>query len=146
MQTIKGPSISRRNVVVGLCASGILAGCSAGSAPAPKQDSQSAKAAQNSQALATGEMDRWAGMVGKEFNTAGFRLKVQGVRPFVSEGPRPEAARDAAFLVVFDVQAGGQMPGDLIYALSSRDVAPLDVFMASARTPEAPGAMHAVFN
>ena len=146
MQTIKGPTVNRRNVVVGLCASGILAGCSSSRAPETAQESQAAKAAMNGQALATGEMDRWAGMVGREFNAAGFRLKVLGVRPFASEGPRPEAARDSAFLVVFDVQSGGQMPGDLIYAMSSRDVGPIDVFMASAATPEALGAMHAVFN
>lgn len=146
MQTIKGPAVSRRNVVVGLCASGILAGCSSGGAPERAQEAQAAKAAMNAQALATGEMDRWAAMVGREFSTAGFRLKVQGVRPFASQGPRPDAARDSGFLVVFDVQSGGQMPGDLIYAMSSRDIAPIDVFVASAATPEAPGAMHAVFN
>jgi hypothetical protein len=146
MQTIKGPTVNRRNVVVGLCASGVLAGCSSGSAPKAPEPSQAQKAAMNGQALATGEMDRWAGMVGRELNAAGFRLKVQGVRPFASEGPRPEAARDRGFLVVFDVQSGGQMPGDLIYALSSRDVGPLDVFVASAATAEAPATMHAVFN
>ena len=97
--------------------------------------------------MATGEMDHWAGKVGTEFTSAGFRLRLAGVQAFASPGVRPaDVTRDRAFLAVFDVLSGGQMPGDLIYALASAGIAPLDVFVNSSVSREYPNRMSAVFN
>ena len=99
------------------------------------------------QALATGEMDRWSEKVGTEFTAAGFRVKLAGVQPLQSTGDRPaNVSRDSAFRVVFDVLAGGQMPGDIIYSMAAPGVGPLDIFISRVGTPEFPNRMDAVFN
>lgn len=146
MHLVQTPLFNRRTVVTGLCASGLVTACSSGRAPPDPPMDQAQAAAQQGQALATGEMDRWARMVGKQFGTTGFTLKVGGVQPLPSVGDRPaDVTRQAAFLVVFDVLSGGEMPGDLIYTMTSSTHA-LDVFLASAATTEFPNRMHAVFN
>jgi hypothetical protein len=146
MHWIKGPSVSRRDVVAGLCASGLLGACSAGTAPEQEDMVQPQAAAANGQALATGEKDGWARLVGTEFTTSGFRLKLTGVSSLPSAGARPpDVTRDAAFLAVFEVLSGGVMPGDLIYRMSTRSQV-LDVFLGSAASREFPNNMHAVFN
>jgi hypothetical protein len=141
-----GPAVvSRRTVVGGLCAAGLLAGCS--SRTPPREEQQQQKAAAAAQALATGEMDRWAGMVGREFQATGIRVKLTGVRALPTAGARPSGVtRQQAFLAVFDPVDGQPMAGDLIYSLSSNGIAPLDVFMLSGGTTEMPLRMHAVFN
>lgn len=145
MYRVEAPAFTRRTVVAGLCASGLVTACSSSRAPEAEPDPQ-AKAAAQGQALATGNMDRWARMVGGEFDASGFRLKLAGVRPLPSSGERPaNVAREAAFLAVFEVLGGGQMPGDLIYAMRSSTHA-LDVFLLSGATAEFPNRMHAVFN
>jgi hypothetical protein len=145
MNRVQVPSLNRRTVITGLCASGLVGACSA-ARPTPPPTPQ-AKAAAQGQALATGEMDRWAAKVGTEFNAMGFRLTLAGVQPLQSTGVRPASvARHGAFLVVFDVIAGGQMPGDLIYAMRAPGVGPLDIFIASAATSQFPNRMDAVFN
>ena len=146
MQRTNGLPVSRRKIVAGLCASGFIAACSSGGAPDPQQMEKAQPPAAQGQALATGNMDRWARMVGKAFDAGTFRLQVAGVQPLQSEGERPpDVTRSSAFLVVFEVLAGGQMPGDLIYVLSSPSHV-LDVFLGSAATAEFPNRMHAVFN
>ncbi len=146
MHLVQTPLFTRRTVVTGLCASGLVTACSSGRAPPETALDPAQAAAQQGQALATGEMDRWARMVGKQFGTTGFTLKVAGVQPLPTSGERPaDVTRQAAFLVVFDVLSGGEMPGDLIYTMTSSTHA-LDVFIARAATTEFPNRMHAVFN
>lgn len=146
MHRVETPLFTRRTVVTGLCASGLATACSSGRAPPEPPMNPAQAAAQQGQALATGEMDRWARMVGKPFDTTGFTLKVGGVRPLPSVGDRPaDVTRQAAFLVVFEVLSGGVMPGDLIYTMTSSTHV-LDVFIARAATTEFPNRMHAVFN
>ena len=146
MHRVETPLFTRRTVVTGLCASGLVTACSSGSAPEQQRMDPAQAAAQQGQALATGEMDRWARMVGKQFGTSGFTLKVAGVQPLPTSGVRPaDVTRQSAFLVVFDVLGGGVMPGDLIYTMSSSTHV-LDVFVARAATAEFPDRMHAVFN
>ena len=146
MHRVETPLFTRRTVVTGLCASGLLTACSSGRPPPETVMDPAQAAAQQGQALATGEMDRWARMVGKPFGTSGFTLNVAGVQPLPTSGERPaEVTRHSAFLVVFEVLSGGAMPGDLIYTMTSSTHA-LDVFLASAATTEFPNRMHAVFN
>jgi hypothetical protein len=146
MHRVETPLFNRRTVVTGLCASGLVTACSSGRAPADAPMNPAQAAAQQGQALATGEMDRWARMVGKPFGTSGFTLNVAGVQPLPTSGARPaEVSRHSAFLVVFEVLSGGVMPGDLIYTMTSSTHA-LEVFLASAATTEFPNRMHAVFN
>jgi hypothetical protein len=149
MSRIQGPSIRRRHVVGGLCASGALGAFAF--AAVRTQDSTTSQTSgtttqTQTQTLATAEMDRWSRMVGSEFTTAGFSVKLVGVQALNSEGVRPpEVTRDAAFLAVFEVLTGGYMPGDLIYRLTGRNQV-LDVFLTNAFTPQFPRRMHAVFN
>ena len=147
MVRIEGPSVNRRDVVAGLCASGLLGACSSRAAPEQADDMADPQAAAaQGQALATGTKEGWERMVGTVFNTSTHRLKLAGVRSLPSRGDRPpEVSREAAFLAVFEIQAGGFMPGDLIYRMSSRSQV-LDVFLANASTREFPNNMHAVFN
>jgi len=149
MSRIQGPSVRRRHVVGGLCASGAL-GAFAFAAVRTQQSSPAQTSATTTQVqsttLATAEMDRWSRMVGSEFTTAGFSLKLMGVQALNSAGVRPpEVTRDAAFVAIFDVLSGGYMPGDLIYRMTSRSQV-LDVFLNNAFTPQFPRRMHAVFN
>jgi len=146
MQNTTHPSVSRREIVAGLGAALVLTACSSGAAPEQTAMDQGPAKAQAGQALATGNMDRWISMVGTEFSTSGVRLKVGGVQALPSVGARPpDATREAAFLVVFEILSGGGMPGDLIYPMTS-STHRLDVFLASAVTAEFPNRMHAVFN
>jgi len=149
MSRIQGPSMRRRHVVGGLFASGAL-GAFAFAAVRTQQSSPAQTSATTTQVqsttLATAEMDRWSRMVGSEFTTAGFSLKLMGVQALNSAGVRPpEVTRDAAFVAIFDVLSGGYMPGDLIYRMTSRSQV-LDVFLNNAFTPQFPRRMNAVFN
>jgi hypothetical protein len=142
----KTPSLARRDVVAGLCVAGMVPLLSIGSSGQRQQTQSRQATARSSQALATGEMDSWTRVVGTEFEAAGFRLRLAGVEPLPSNGMRPaRVARRRGFLAVFDVLGGGEMPGDLIYAVRSPQHA-LDMFISSAATPGRPGRMHAVFN
>ena len=137
-------TLSRRNLLAGLCASGLAAACSPGGRTA---EDPALRAAAQGQKLARGGLADWTDRVGSVFDAAGFRLRLEGVRPLASEGARPpQVARSSAFLLVFDVLAGGTMPGDLIYPMATPGVGPLDVFLASAATEQYPNRMHAVFN
>ena len=141
----KGRGLSRRNLLAGLGASGVVAAYALTRPSAPAV--APAKAAAQGRALATGEIDRWRQLVGTEFRAAGLRLNFAGVRPLTSIGERPaNVTRSRAFLVVFDVLGGQQMPGDLIYAMSAPGYGPLDIFLTSGATSEFPNRMHAVFN
>lgn len=149
MPRINRLSLSRRHVVAGMCASGLLSVFSFAAVRLQQQQQQ--KTAQplagqtQTQPLATSEMDRWSRMVGDEFTGQGFRLKLKGVQALNSKGVRPEELRDNAFLAVFEVLSGGYMPGDLIYRMSTRNQV-LDIFLANAFTPQFPRNMNAVFN
>ena len=140
--------VSRRDLIAALGAAGLLAACSGSSDSSmpTMADPASAAAVAKAQALAHGEMDRWAAVVGTVFAASGFRLTLAGVRALASEGARPAGLRAGAFLAVFDVQGGGTMPGDLIYTLSSPGIGPLDIFLEAAPSPEFPNRMTAVFN
>ena len=150
MPRIDGRSVNRRTVVGGLFASGLV-GAVSFAAVRKLQDLSAATSggtqtsSQTQTSLATSEMDRWSRMVGTDFTSGAFRLRLQGVRALNSTGVRPDEVRDTAFLAVFDVLAGGYMPGDLIYRMTSRNQV-LDVFLANAFTREFPTRMHAVFN
>ena len=143
--------ISRRNLLAGAGAAALLAGA-AWMYLSPSQPGGTAEPratpAQRAQgrALATSEMNGWQTIVGTEFETAGFRLKLVGVQPLPSVGARPaDVTRHRAFVAVFEILSGGTMPGDLIYTMrSERQV--LDVFLTNASTREFPNRMHAVFN
>ena len=141
--------VSRRDLIAAMAAAGLVAACS-GSSSSPSAtmaDPAAAAAAAKGQALAHGEMDRWAALVGTTFTATGFRLIVAGVQALPSLGARPaDVTRAAAFVALFDVTAGGAMPGDLIYAMSAPGIGPLDVFLSAAPTPEFPARMLAVFN
>lgn len=140
-------SISRRNLMVALCASGVAAACGSGSAPLAETADPTARAASNGRVLATGMMGDWAAIVGATFDSGGGNLlKLAGVEPLPSRGSRPAGlSRDRAFVAVFDA-VGGEMTGGLIYSLSAPNYGPLDVFLAEAASPEFPRRMHAVFN
>ena len=140
--------VSRRDLIAAMAAAGFVAACSGSSdsSMSTMADPAAAAAAAKAQALASGEMDRWAALVGIVFTASGFRLTLAGVRALASEGARPAGLRAAAFLAVFDVQGGGNMPGDVIHTLSAPGIGPLDVFLEAAATSEFPGRMHAVFN
>lgn len=139
-------SLSRRNLIAGACASGMLAACSRTSPPEEPEADLSVSAAAAGRALAHGAMQDWAGMVGTVFRTGGGgTLRVAGVQPLQSGGDRPaDLARAAAFLVVFD--AIGAVPGNLIHRIEAPGYGPLDVFVADAASAEFPARMHAVFN
>ena len=149
MHRIKLPSVSRRHVVAGIGASGLIGAFSFAAVKTQQQLEKELKTTgQTTQpsTLATSEKDRWSRMVGDEFTGGGFRLKLMGIQALNSKGERPpEVTRDAAFLAVFEVISGGYMPGDLIYRMSTRNQV-LDIFLANAFTPEFPRNMHAVFN
>ena len=145
MNRAEGFPVDRRTVVTGLCASGFVG---LGFAPSrgAASDAAASVAAQG-RALASGEIGQWAAQVGTEFTSGAFRLRLAGVRPLPSAGARPPSvARQRAFLAVFDVTAGGPMPGDLTYRMSARRDGPLDIFISSAATSEFPNRMAAVFN
>ena len=147
MSKVGGPRLSRRLVVAGLCASGAYATVKTVQSLQPAASRPLGVGQQRALALKTGGLDAWTRMRGSEFVAAGFRLKFLGVRPLMSEGERPpEVARQSAFLAVFEILAGGEMPGDLIYSLSTRGVAPFDVFLSSGASTQFPNRMHAVFN
>jgi hypothetical protein len=142
-------NVNRRTVVGGLFASGLL-GAFSFAAVRDQQvssatTSTSTTTTTNQTSLATSEMDKWSRRVGSDFTTGNFRLRLQGVRALNSSGDRPDALRDTAFLAVFEVLAGGYMPGDLIYRMTTRNEV-LDVFLANAFTTQYPRNMHAVFN
>jgi hypothetical protein len=143
----RGVRLSRRVVVAGLCASGAYAATRTVQALQPGASPPLGIGQQRALALKTGGIDAWTRMRGSEFSALGFRLKFLGTRPLISEGERPpEVARRSAFLAVFEIVGGGQMPGDLIYTLATRGVAPFDVFLSSAASARFPNRMHAVFN
>lgn len=149
MRTIKGPSVNRRTAVAGLCATGVF-GAYAFAASSNQQattgSSTTTTTTTQTSTLATSEMDRWTKMVGSEFTGSGYRLKLMGVQPMNSAGVRPpDVTRDSAFVAVFEVLAGGYMPGDLIYRMSTRNQV-LDIFLANANTTQFPRNMNAVFN
>ena len=148
MRTIKGPSVNRRGVVAGICATGVF-GAYAFAASSNHQTSTTSSTTTTTtttSTLATSEMDRWTKMVGSEFTGGGYRLKLMGVQAMNSSGVRPpDVTRDSAFVAVFEVLAGGYMPGDLIYRLSTRNQV-LDIFLANAFTSQFPRNMNAVFN
>ena len=142
-----GPRLSRRLVVAGLCASGAYAAVKTVGALQPAASRPLGVGRQRALALKSGGMDAWTRMRGHEFHVLGFRLKLLGTRPLMSQGVRPpEVARRSAFLAVFEVLAGGEMPGDLIYTLTTRGVAPFDMFLSSGASAQFPNRMHAVFN
>ena len=148
---MKSTGISRRNLLVGAGAAAVVAGAAwlylspSQSAPTAGPPATPAQRTQG-RVLATSEMNGWQNIVGTEFETAGFRLKLVGVQPLPTVGARPtDVTRDRAFVAVFEIQSGGTMPSDLIYTMrSERHV--LDVFLTSASTREFPNRMHAVFN
>ena len=148
MARINRLSVSRRHVVAGMCASGLLGAFSFAAVKLQQQQKnlEPVTGSVQTEPLATSEMDRWSRMVGNEFTGSGFRLKLMGVQPLNSQGVRPpEVTRDAAFLAVFEVLSGGYMPGDLIYRLTNRNQV-VDIFLANAFTPQFPRNMNAVFN
>ena len=147
-----GSGLSRRGLLASLCASAVagIAGLVAlNSSRRPGTGPRSAPTAQaraQGQSLATSEMDGWSRIVGTNFHAAGFDLRLAGVEPLPSVGARPaDVTRDRAFLAVFDVRSGGEMPSDLIYSMTSGNHA-LDIFLTSAATARFPNRMHAVFN
>lgn len=140
-------SISRRNAIAALCASGFIAACGSGPLAGEPESGAAAVAAANGRALADGAMNDWAGIVGTVFDAGGgHSLKLVGVEPLPSSGVRPaDVSRERAFIAVFD-SIGGEMAGDLIYSIAASNYGPLDVFLAAAASPELPRRMHAVFN
>lgn len=149
MQRINARLVNRRTVVGSLFASGLLGAISFAAVRnqqvSSRTQSTGTQTTSQSQTLATSEMDRWSKMVGSDFTSGAFRLRLQGVRALNSTGDRPPELRDGAFLAVFEVISGGYMPGDLIYRMTTRNQV-LDVFLANAFSPEYPRNMHAVFN
>ena len=138
--------VSRRSVIGALALAGLLAACSRPAAAPERQKRE--LAAIRGQALARGGIGDWERLAGGIFQvTAGFRLRLAGVRPLESGGARPpDLGRASAFLALFDVLDGQDMPGDLIYTMSTTGLGPLDVFLSRAPTAEFPHRMHAVFN
>jgi hypothetical protein len=74
-------------------------------------------------------------------------MRLAGVRPMASEGPRPmSVARRSAFVAMFDVLGGQTVAGDLIYTASHPQYGPLQIFLSASADPRTPGRVLAVFN
>ena len=133
-------------MIAALGGAGLLAACSRTVEPPERR--QREQAAVKARKLARGGISDWQALAGATFQaTGGFALGLAGVRPLESGGSRPpDLGRASAFLALFDVLDGQDMPGDLIYAMSTAGVGPLDVFLSRAPTAEFPNRMHAVFN
>lgn len=145
MQQSEKSSLSRRTVVTGLAATGVLAAYVA--TRGAGEPEVAVQATGQGRALAVGEIDQWSRMVGTRFQASGYRLALAGVRPLASSGRRPaNVARQKAFLAVFDVLDGQDMPGNMIHSMSAAGRGALDVFLTSAASTEFPRRMHAVFN
>lgn len=95
--------------------------------------------------LADAGQAEWATQVGSVLSAdGGYRLRLEGVRPLPSGGPRPAGlGRERAFLAVFEVLDGMTMPGDLIYTARHGDYGALPLFLSAAGSPSR---MLAVFN
>lgn len=148
-------TLSRRNLVLGLAGGTVLAGFVAllpvGTAPLSRQARRFAASnrwARRFISLAEADMGEWAGQIGSVFQvTGGWSLRLAGVRALPSSGARPAGlGRDRAFVAVFDVLRGADMPGDLIYTAAHRDYGAFDLFLTAAEASGATRRMHAVFN
>lgn len=98
--------------------------------------------------LADAGHDEWADQIGSVFTAAGgASLKLVAVMALESPGARPMSlARDSAFIAKFDVQNGGTMASDLIYAVSHPQYGALQIFLTASSDPRLPHRMNAVFN
>jgi hypothetical protein len=98
--------------------------------------------------LADASVEQWSEQVGSIFSVGGgATLKLVGVTALSSPGPRPAGVgRSRAFLAKFDVQNGGTMAGDLIYAASHPRYGAFRIFLSASPDPLLPHRMTALFN
>jgi hypothetical protein len=98
--------------------------------------------------LADAGYDEWVDQIGSIFTLAGgTSLKLIAVSPLNSAGTRPAGVgRASAFVAKFDVQNGGSLPGDLIYAASHPSYGAFRIFMSTPTDPKLRHRMTAVFN
>jgi hypothetical protein len=128
--------LSRRTVIGSVAAVGTLAAVGMVAQKGAVADSSNSfarallGAAPGPASLATAEMERWQAAVGADFSLAGSSsVRLVGVQPLASSGARPRGLRRNAFVAVFELPAFAQLPGDLIYTLSSSAHGQLDLFL-----------------
>jgi len=146
-------ALSRRNLVLGLAGGTALAGLVALQPAAGPLSRQARRFAASNRwtrrfvSLAGADMSEWAGQVGSVFQVAGgWSLRLAGVRPLVSAGERPDGLRDRAFVAVFDLLGGMDMPAELIHTAAHPDYGAFELFLSAAGEAGATRRMHAVFN
>lgn len=94
--------------------------------------------------LAHAEQAQWTEQVGATFTAeGGYRLRLAGVEPLLSQGARPAGTRANAFAAVFDVLDGMTMAGDMIYMARHAQYGAMPLFLSASASPSR---MFAVFN
>lgn len=97
--------------------------------------------------LADGSYDEWAGEVGATFSLGGSTsIRLIGIRPLNSGGPRPQGVRAQAFAAFFEPLGGQTITPDLIYTANHPTYGPMPIHLASAASPRTPGHMVAIFS
>jgi hypothetical protein len=143
-------TLSRRNILIGLASAAV---CALIATPAlrPSVGGRTRRLlaanpfTRRFLSLANAEQDEWSAQVGSDFAVeGGYTLRLAGVRPVPSEGPRPpEATRRRGFIAVFDVRGGMTLASDLIYTVSHPQYGPLQIFLSATGDPRR---MFAYFN
>lgn len=133
--------LSRRNLLVGLAASGATVGTviAQNSGPAGvatfKQAIWQQRPGRRDVPLGTANLDDWAQLVGSTFRTTeGHVLELADVRAFPQPGPHPSGVRDRAFVAGFEIMSGGPMADSRIYRVDHPQGA-FEVFLTTAEKP-----------
>lgn len=125
---------SRRTVVAGVAAAGTLAavGIATSEGVVPLGADGPGAALFGSRATAplmAGEIDLWQTAIGDSFGIASTSMRLIGVEPLASPGARPAGLRRRGFIAVFELSAFAQLPGNLIYTISSAGHGTFDLYL-----------------
>ena len=98
--------------------------------------------------LADAGHGEWLDQVGSTFAVVGgIGMTLVAVTALESSGSRPMGlTRDQSFVAKFDVQNGGTMASDLIYAVSHPQYGAFQIFLQASSDPRLPHRMTALFN
>lgn len=144
----KASSISRRNLLAGMAAGGVIAALAVavknpGTIGGSGSLAGGPLGASRPGGLATAERSAWQAAVGSDFTIGHTRMRLAGIRPLPRHGARPANLRQSPFIAEFELPLGQSLPGNLLYSVRAARSAAFDIFMSEAGQA---GRLLAVFN